>query len=277
MNKVIDISEHNGNINFKKVKNAGIEGVILRLGWIGNKNNHTLDKKFNEYYSQAKENNLNIGIYVYSYCLTIEAIKSSINWISSHLTNKKINYPVFIDLEDSSISKLSKQELTNHAKIFCELLKQKGYKTGIYASKYWFTSKMDINQLQKYYIWLAEWGVKKPSVNFAVYLWQYTSSGRISGINGRVDENYLVIVENVDNNVNNSKKGGFEMKEYQNGSTRETVYQDKDCLKPIGSLNPYEKCECYGIIDNRPLVVYKIDGTNNKKVGFVKWLGGVKG
>ena len=107
-------------------------------------------------------------------------------------------------------------------------------------------------------------------------LWQYTDKGKINGINGNVDINKCLCecVENVDNNVNN---GGFEMKIYQNGSTKETVYQDIKCTKEIGFLNPREKAECYGIIENRALVVYNIDGTNgNKKTGFVKWLGGVK-
>lgn len=71
-------------------------------------------------------------------------------------------------------------------------------------------------------------------------------------------------------------KGDFEMKVYKNGSTKEVVYSDTSLIHSIGYLNPYETCECYGIINNLALVVYKIDNTNNKKTGFVKWLGGIK-
>lgn len=66
------------------------------------------------------------------------------------------------------------------------------------------------------------------------------------------------------------------MKVYQNGSTPEAVFADTLCLNQIGTLNPYEICDCYGIFENRAIVRYKVDGKNNYKVGFVKWLSGVK-
>jgi len=66
------------------------------------------------------------------------------------------------------------------------------------------------------------------------------------------------------------------MKIYQNGSTPEPVYSDTALSNKIGSLNAYEKCDCYGIFENRAVVRYKVDGTNTYKVGFCKWLNGVK-
>ena len=88
--KIIDISQHNGNIDFYKVKNNGIDGVIIRVGWIGNKNNHTLDKKFEEYYNKAVEVGLQIGFYVYSYCKTLDALISGINWFIEKIKFKPI-------------------------------------------------------------------------------------------------------------------------------------------------------------------------------------------
>ena len=67
-----------------------------------------------------------------------------------------------------------------------------------------------------------------------------------------------------------------EVKVYQNGSTEETVFSDTNCTNKIGSLNKYEQCDCLGIFQNRAIVRYKIDNQNNYKVGFVKYLGGVK-
>lgn len=67
-----------------------------------------------------------------------------------------------------------------------------------------------------------------------------------------------------------------EMKIYQNGSTVEPVYADTNCTKNIGSLNPYEQCDCFGIFENRAMVRYKVDNQNNYKIGFCKWLDGVK-
>lgn len=66
------------------------------------------------------------------------------------------------------------------------------------------------------------------------------------------------------------------VRRYKNGSTKETIYADTSLTKVIGSLSPYEECDCFGIFNNRPMVRYKIDGTSNYKIGFAKWTGGVK-
>lgn len=67
-----------------------------------------------------------------------------------------------------------------------------------------------------------------------------------------------------------------EVKTYQNGSTSEVVYADTDCTKRIGILDPRERCDCFGVFNNRAMVRYQVNGTNNYKIGFCKWLGGVK-
>ena len=88
MKKIIDISQHNGQINFEKVKNDGIDGVIIRVGWIGNKQNHTLDTRFEENYIQAKQVGLKVGFYVYSYCKSQTAIASGTQWFLNKIINK---------------------------------------------------------------------------------------------------------------------------------------------------------------------------------------------
>ena len=183
MNKGIDISEHNGNIDFVKVKQNGIEFVIIRIGWVGNKNNHTVDKKFNEYYLKAKQAGLKIGFYVYSYCKSIEAIRSGADWVLDNLENKEFDLPVFLDLEDSSISYLLKEELTNQAIQFCKIIENWGYTAGVYANKNWFLNKLDINSLLNYKIWLAEWNNNENhSLGYKVDIWQYADNGKIDGI-----------------------------------------------------------------------------------------------
>ena len=81
--------------------------------------------------------------------------------------------------------------------------------------------------------------------------------------------------ENTENeNVENGSDE--EVKRYQNGSTTEVVYADTACTKRIGSLDPRESCDCFGIFNDRAMVRYQVNGTNNFKIGFCKWLGGVK-
>ena len=78
-------------------------------------------------------------------------------------------------------------------------------------------------------------------------------------------------------NYENIENGSDEkVRTYQNGSTSEIVYADTDCTKRIGSLDPRERCDCFGTFYDKAMVRYKVNGTNNYKIGFCKWLGGVK-
>lgn len=276
MKQIIDISEHNGNIDFAKLRKAGIDSVIIRIGWIGNKENHTLDKRFEEYYTKAIYYGFKIGFYVYSYCISPATVLQGAEWVKRQLNGKYIDLPVFIDLEDKTIKHCGKEELTQHATVFCNYLLKSGIKqVGVYASLDWFKNLLDINKLLDYKIWLAEWTTKKThSFKYKVDLWQYTSNGRIDGINSRVDMNYCMC--DCAENVTQNQKEEFEMpKTYKNRSTREKVYQDSNCTKIIGSLDINETCECLGIVNNRYIVKYRINGTDNYKVGFVKYDGGI--
>lgn len=86
---------------------------------------------------------------------------------------------------------------------------------------------------------------------------------------------YLNGETEINNNVNNDGSD-VEMKTYQNGSTSENVYADTACTKKIGSLDPRERCDCFGIFNDRAMVRYQVGSTGNYKIGFCKWLGGVK-
>lgn len=277
---ILDISENNGYIDFEKVKQAGIEGVIIRIGWIGNKNNHTIDKYFLDYYNRAKNVGLKVGFYVFSYCLSLETLKSGCLWVENQIKGKSFDLPIFLDLEDDErsgtiISQIGKLELTKQAIYFCKYFEGLGFKAGVYASKYWFNSLIDVYQLENYKIWLAEWEVQNPTVSYRVDLWQYTSNGTLPGINGRVDVNKC-LCECSENEQNQENGDEEELKMYFNGSTKEDVYSDTNLSNKIGSLNLYEQCECLGIYQNRAIVRYKVDNKDNFKIGFVKWLGGVK-
>ena len=191
MKKLIDISQHNGNINFEELKNNGIKNVIIRVGWIGNKQNHTLDTKFEENYKKAKENGFKVGFYVYSYCKSVETLRQGVNWLLEKIDTKQNEIGVFLDLEDETIQEIGRQNLTDQAKQFCEIIKNSGYIAGIYANKYWFEHLLDIKQLLNYKIWLAEWNKKDNySVTFRVDIWQYGQT-EIKGINGQVDINNI--------------------------------------------------------------------------------------
>ena len=93
-------------------------------------------------------------------------------------------------------------------------------------------------------------------------------------------QNFLNLVQSymIDRPIDNNIESGSDepVRTYQNGSTSENVYADTDCTKKIGSLNPREKCDCFGTFKDRAMVRYVVSGSSNYKIGFCKWLGGVK-
>lgn len=253
MEKLIDISQHNGNINFEELKNNGIKNVIIKVGWIGNKQNHTLDTKFEENYKKAKENGFKVGFYVYSYCKSVETLRQGVNWLLEKIDTKQNEIGVFLDLEDETIQEIGRQNLTDQAKQFCEIIKNSGYIAGIYANKYWFEHLLDIKQLLNYKIWLAEWNKKDNySVTFRVDIWQYGQT-EIKGINGQVDINEIyygtnttfVDIEQIAKDVINGKYGnGQERKEKLGNLYEQVQHKVNEMLKNNEIIYIVKKSDC---------------------------------
>ena len=156
-------------------------------------------------------------------------------------------------------------------------MNKNGYWAGVYANLNWFNNYLNKDIIKsKYTTWIAHYGVSPLKYNGQYDILQYSSNYNVNGIKGKVDINemYRDLVNEIKGNETNG--GDYIMKEYINGTTIEYVYQDAECTKQIGYLHPREVATCYGIIDNKALIVYKVDGTNNKKSGFVKWLGGIQ-
>lgn len=276
---IIDISQHNGYVDFSKFKNHNIKGAIIRLGWIGNKNNHTMDTYFESYYNNAKANGIPVGIYIYSYVKSYNNMVVACNWIKEKIKGKSFELPLFIDMEDSSTIGSGRADLTNQAIYFNKFFTSQGYVAGTYANLNWFNNYLDISKLVDWKIWCAQYN-SKLTLKWKCDLWQYTSSGIFSGVtSSRVDCNKVMCdCQNVPTPAppKNESEVFVDMKVYQNGSTPEPIYADTALKNKIGSLDPYEKCDCLGIFNNRPLVKYKVNNTSYYKCGFAKWLGGVR-
>ena len=187
--KIIDVSTWQGEIDWNKVKADGVQGVILRAcygwDWVGDKQ---VDQRFYEYVNGAKSVGLPIGAYHYSYATNRqEAIREAVSFMQ---VIKGINFelPVFYDIEEKCQYSLSSEQLTDIACAFCETLESKGYYVGIYASTSWM-KRFNYDRIKRYTLWVAQY------YNVCQYpnnhdMWQYTSSGMVDGINGRVDINH---------------------------------------------------------------------------------------
>lgn len=160
---------------------------------------------------------------------------------------------MFLDLEDETIQEIGRENLTDQAKQFCEIIKNSGYIAGIYANKYWFEHLLDIKQLLNYKIWLAEWNKKgNYSVTFKVDIWQYGQT-EIKGINGQVDINEIyygtntifIDIEQIAKDVINGNYGnGQERKEKLGNLYEQVQHKVNEMLKNKEIIYIVKKGDC---------------------------------
>lgn len=197
MIKGIDVSSYQNDINWETVKNNGIDFAILRCGYGDNVISQD-DKKFKRNVSECERLGIPYGVYLYSYATSEEQKQSEIEHILRLLEGTNPKYPVYLDVEDNSQIKMGKEWITNMCINFCENLKNKGYKVGIYANQNWLTNYIDTDRLNDYEIWIANYGnnngdLHKLNYNGRYQIHQYTSKGKVDGINGNVDMNVCYI------------------------------------------------------------------------------------
>lgn len=193
--KGIDLSHHQkaGSVNFKKLKTAGYEFVILRAGY--GKYLSQKDKAFESHYKLAKEAGLKIGAYHYSYATTVKEALQEADCFLEWIKDKKLEYPVAFDIEDKCQKSLTTQQRTDIALAFMQKVEDAGYYTMLYSSANWLGSKLDMERLKHFDVWCAAY-VGKPE-NIKKYfdgkfgIWQHTSSKYVlPAYKGRLDENY---------------------------------------------------------------------------------------
>lgn len=192
----IDVSQHQETIDWEKVKRMGVDFAIIRLGWIGNKQNHKLDTYFERNYSECKRLGIPVGVYIYCYSNSVKHIKEGAEWTVKKLKGKTTELPVFIDMEDSSIIKAGKKELSKMCVEFNTIIEKAGFKAGIYANRYWFDTYLEKDLRTKYTCWIAHY-TSSSSINYedTFTIWQYSSAGKVNGINGNADLNIMYVKE----------------------------------------------------------------------------------
>ena len=187
----IDVSKWNGTIDWKAVKNSGVSYVIIRCGYRGSSQGSLIeDPKFASNIKGATDAGLKVGVYFFTQAVNaVEAVEEA-SMVLELVKNYKISYPIFLDVESSGgrADRIDKQTRTEVCKAFCQTIQNAGYTAGIYANKNWLTTKIDASALSAYKIWLAQYAAQ-PTYTGRYDLWQYTSTGRVSGISGNVDLN----------------------------------------------------------------------------------------
>ena len=194
----IDVSKYQTGINWTKVKNAGINFVMIRCGYRGYGSGVLVeDPMYRSHISGAKAAGLRVGVYFFSQAVNeAEAVEEASMAVS--LAKKYgINMPIAIDSEYAAGGRgradgLSKSARTAVTKAFCNTVRSAGYTPMVYASKAWFSDHLNVSQLSGYYIWVAHYS-EKCGYTGKYHIWQNTDKGKVDGVPGRVDMNISFI------------------------------------------------------------------------------------
>ena len=188
----VDVSKYNGYPDWKKAKADGVQFAILRLG--SGYGGGYVDKTFEYNYRECKKAGIGVGVYVASYL----NISSEIDMTLKALKGKRLEYPVYFDIEDFSLNgkRYSNKQLTDYTVRFCSEIEHAGYYVGIYSNKAFLDSRLYWERIKKYDIWIAHWN-KNVNYNGKYGMHQYTNKGQWRGIastgEGGVDANYAFI------------------------------------------------------------------------------------
>ena len=184
----IDVSKHQGKIDWNKVKKAGVDFAIVRCGY----GQDQTDQDDTYWYTNAdacEKYEIPFGTYLYSYADTVAKAKSEAKHVLRLIKGYDLSYPIYYDLEESSIrNKLSKTKIADIAEAFCDTIEAAGYEAAIYSNTDWFTNYLTDKRFNQWDKWVAQY-------NDACYyegeysMWQCSSKGKVSGINGNVDLN----------------------------------------------------------------------------------------
>lgn len=212
--KGIDVSANQGNINWKTVANYGMGFAILRITEKGN----VIDPTFERNYKGCIDNKIPVGVYKYSYATSIGQIKTEANIVIKTLNKRKLDYPVFLDIEDKCQRNISKNIMMQMINAFRAIIVKAGYKFGIYCGESWYNTYLP-DGAKKYDCWIAHYpdpddGTMQTRVKPGTGIgWQYSSKATIPGIPTKVDRSVFYKDYSSINNANKQEGGNKLTKE----------------------------------------------------------------
>lgn len=186
----IDVSSWQSDIDFKKVKDPGVEFVIIRIGFGHKKGEIIYDNRFSEYLKSAKENGLRVGLYFYSYAKNVKESSEQAKWIIEALNGESLDLPIAFDWEifgGFNNYNLSLTDLNLIGEAFIKKINSAGYEGMLYSSKYYLENMWNLNE---YKTWLAHY-IDKTNYKGEYYIWQLSNTGKVNGIKGDVDLDIL--------------------------------------------------------------------------------------
>lgn len=189
----IDVSKWNGEIDWEVVKVEGVDFAIIRCGYRGSSSGWLIeDPYFYKNLEGAQKAGIKVGVYFFTQATDLVEAVEEASMVVSLLGDTKLDYPVFIDTEGAGgngrADNLDAGTRTAVVNAFCQTIQNAGLDAGVYASRNWYLNNLDTDEFEGQKIWLAEYR-QTPEYEGRYDLWQYTSSGSVAGIEGRVDLN----------------------------------------------------------------------------------------
>lgn len=181
----MDVSYVQTSVDWARVKAAGIEFAMVRAGF--GRELSQKDRMFESHYAGAKSAGVPVGVYWYSYATDANGAKKEAAACLETIQGKQFEYPIAFDLEDATQRDLGTDRITEIAVAFLEEIEQAGYYAVLYSSLDWLRNRLDYDRIKRFDLWLAQWRSAGYTYENPIGLWQYTSSGEVDGVSGRVD------------------------------------------------------------------------------------------
>lgn len=186
----IDVSYAQGEIDWEQVAAAGVDFAIVRAGRgrAGANNEMKEDEFFERNITEAQKYGIDVGVYFFSYATSVSEAREEARFFVDIIKDHKIQYPVILDMEESFQGDIGKKKLTNMIDAFFEILMENNFFPMFYSYKTWIETYLDMTTLDKYAVWLAQIS-DEVTYDGGYYIWQYSFTGKVSGINSDVDLN----------------------------------------------------------------------------------------
>ena len=190
----VDVSSHQNEIDWQRVRADGVEFAILRIGFRGNTaGGLNTDETFARNYVEARKAGLRVGAYFFSQAISEEEAREEAAYTLRLLDGVPLELPVFFDWEEAANGRTGGQATSavgDYAAVFCKAVTEGGYRAGVYFNQRYGYSIMHLENLTDYAFWIAEYASGQ-SFSFQTELWQFTGSGHVEGIDTVVDMNLL--------------------------------------------------------------------------------------
>jgi len=189
----IDVSRHQGHIDWEKVKNAGYDFAFIRIGYrgYGKSGSINLDKTFKQNIENAHNAGIDVGVYFFAQAINEEEALEEAEFVLENLAGYDLELPVVYDPESilndtARTDNVTGEQFTRNTIEFCSRVKEAGYEVAIYSNMLWEAFQFDMNQLCGYTIWYADYELY-PQTPYDFTYWQYSESGHVDGIDGVVN------------------------------------------------------------------------------------------